>query len=51
MKKTYQVPEIEVTLMEATELMQAASMGVYTEPQVEDVSGILSREILFDDED
>ena len=48
MKKTYQVPEIEVTLMESTELMQA-SMGVYTD-QVE-AKDILSREIIFTDED
>lgn len=51
MKKTYQVPEIEVTLMESTELMQAASMGVFDEPQIDDPKNILTREILFDDED
>ena len=50
MKKIYQVPEIEVTLMESTELMEA-SLGVYSD-QVE-AKDILSRDadMFFDDED
>ena len=50
MKKTYQVPETEVMLMEVTELMQA-SMGVFDEPQIDDPKNILGREIFFDVED
>jgi len=47
MKKIYEIPQIEVTLLESTELMQA-SLGVYDE---EVSTGILSREIVFDDEE
>lgn len=48
MKKVYEIPQIEVTLLESTELMQA-SMGVY-EDEVS-ASSILSRELIFDDEE
>jgi len=47
MKKVYEIPQIEVTLLESTELMQA-SLGVYDE---EVSTGILSREIIFDVEE
>lgn len=50
MKKVYEIPQIEVTLLESTELMQA-SMGLYDEPKIEDPSSILSRELIFDDEE
>ena len=48
MKKAYINPAIEVLLVESTELMEA-SLGVYdTEITKEQM---LSREIIFDDED
>lgn len=48
MKKVYVNPAIEVLLVESTELMEA-SLGVYdTEITSND---LLTREILFDDED
>ena len=50
MKKIYEIPQIEVTLLESTELMQA-SMGVFDEPKIDDPSNILSRDIIFDNED
>ena len=52
MKKVYEIPEIEVTLLEATELLQA-SLGVFSdEEDVIDNSGdIRSRALLFTDED
>ena len=46
MKKVYEIPQIEVMLIESTELMQA-SMGLYDEP----TENPLAREIIFDDED
>ena len=48
MKKAYQIPEIEVMLMESTELMEA-SLGVYDTTVGAD--DIVTREIIFDDED
>ena len=48
MKKTYQVPEIEVMMMESTALMQD-SMGVYTDKVGADA--ILTRDIIFDDDE
>ena len=49
MKKTYQIPEIEVTLMESTELMQA-SMTMYSDEVPS--SSVLSRDTeMFFDED
>ena len=52
MKKVYEIPEIEVTLMESTELMQATSMGVFSDDTpIDDPNAIRSREILFLDED
>lgn len=52
MKKTYQIPEIEVMLVETTELMQA-SLGVFSEQEdvVTDPTLIKSREFIFLDED
>lgn len=50
MKKVYEIPQIEVTLLESTELMQA-SMGLYDDAPIDDPSNILSREIVFDDEE
>lgn len=48
MKKVYEIPQIEVTLLESTELMEA-SLGVY-ETEITSAD-MLSREIIFDDED
>ena len=48
MKKTYQVPEIEVMLMESTALMEE-SLGVY-DTEITN-SQMLSREIIFDDDE
>ena len=50
MKKTYQIPEIEVMQVETTELMQA-SMGTYSDKQV-GAGSILSRddEMFFDED-
>lgn len=50
MKKTYQIPEIEVTLMESTELMQASTMSMYTDEVPS--SSVLSRddEMFFDED-
>lgn len=50
MKKVYEIPQIEVTLLESTELMQA-SMGLYGDAPIDDPSNILSREIVFDVEE
>ena len=50
MKKTYQIPEIEVTQMESTELMEA-SMGPWSDESVTNPNNILSRDIIFDDEE
>ncbi len=50
MKKVYEIPQIEVTLLESTELMQA-SLGVFDDAPIDDPSNILSREIVFDDEE
>ena len=47
MKKIYEIPQIEVTLLESTELMQA-SMGVYSD---ETTSNPLTRDIIFDDDE
>ena len=49
MKKTYQSPEIEVLMMESTELLQE-SLGVWSDEQVTS-DKMLTREIIFDDED
>ncbi|MBQ3752450.1 MAG: hypothetical protein II864_02765 [Prevotella sp.] len=52
MKKVYEIPEIEVTLLETTELLQA-SLSVYSdEENVIDNSGdIKSRLLFFEAED
>jgi len=49
MKKIYEIPQIEVTLLESTELMQA-SMGVYSDKTT---SNPLTREteMFFDDDE
>ena len=51
MKKTYQIPEIEVMLVESTELM-AGSMGPWSDEPVTDKKSILSRddEMFFDED-
>ena len=49
MKKIYEIPQIEVMLIESTELMEA-SLGVYSDETVSSEQ-IMTREILFDDED
>lgn len=49
MKKIYQIPEIEVMLMEAAELMQASeTVDVFTgdDEEVIDPMKIMSREIV-----
>ena len=46
MKKVYEIPEIEVTLMESTELMET-SLSVFSEDTpIDDPTAIRSREFL-----
>lgn len=51
MKKTYQIPEIEVMLVESTELM-AGSMGPWSDESINSSDKILSRddEMFFDED-
>ena len=49
MKKVYEIPQIEVMLIESTELLQG-TMGVISDETVT-ADGMLTREIIFDDED
>ena len=51
MKKTYQIPEIEVMLVESTELM-AGSMGPWNDQSIDSSDKILSRddEMFFDED-
>lgn len=46
MKKIYEIPQIEVMLIESTELMEA-SLGVYEDT----TSNPLTRDIIFDDDE
>lgn len=50
MKKVYEIPQIEVMLVESTELMQA-SMGPWSDEEISDKGNILTRDIIFEDDE
>lgn len=50
MKKVYEIPQIEVMQVESTELMQA-SLGPWSDETISDKGNILTRDIIFEDDE